>query len=332
MNEERYRVHFALASDQVYKAPARERLSTLYFDIQQPMSSIRGVSSFICYSIERARKDQEMLEEVQVFCHDLKGLSDTLQHLHEEIRNRENSEEAAQSALSTYWNHRHLADQVLELAEQLKNLRVSLEGIVSGLDFLIASLSNAANHLWADLDIFANPGELQIPQEVQDAVKLYVNIGEAKSRSAEQLGLLLKGAASPFSEVRALAGVLCRHYPEDKVVETMYMLLNDPSDKVVRETADSIQYVRSRKLIPVLIQNLDRVFADPSDVGCIGEALAYLPDKQSLEPLSRVLDRLMTNSSFESSTYAVMGIRKAIRAIGGPEAAGVLNRYFNEEA
>ena len=329
MSEERYRFHFALASDQVYKASARERLSTLYFDIQQPMSSIRGVSSFIWYSVERARKDQGILEEVQVFCDDLKGLSDTLQHLHEDTRNRENSEEAAQNALSTYWSHRHLADQAFELAGQLTILRASLEGIVSGLDFLIVSLSNAANHLWADLDIFANPGELQIPQEVQDAVKLYVDMGEAESRSAEKLRLLLKGAVSPFSEVRALAGILCRHYPEDKVVETMCMLLNDPSDKVVRETADSVSYVRSPRLIPALIQNLQREFIDPTDVGWIGEALSHIPDERALAPLIQVLEQLTVNPSADRSIYPIAGIRRAIQAIGGSKATETLKHYFD---
>ena len=329
MNEEQYKFHFALASYHDHKAPRRERLSTLYFDLHQPMTSICSISTLLRMSIELVRIEQTIPEALQELCDELKALCDTLNRLHQDVRDREDSEEAVQNALDNYWNHRYLADQVSELAQRLKGFRPSLVGIVQGFDFWITSLSNAATHLWADLDIFANPGELQIPDEVREALALYLQMHHAEIGSNEMLRLLLEGATSLFYEVRAWAGVLCRHYPEDKVVETMLRLLNDPSDKVVRETADSVSYVRSRRLIPALIQNLHREFIDPTDVGWIGEALSHIPDERALAPLIQVLEQLIGNPSADRSIYPIAGIRKAIQAIGGPKATETLKHYFD---
>jgi hypothetical protein len=326
MNEERYPFYFALASYR--EAPPTERLRLLCHDLHQPITTFCGISDFFRFSVDQVEPERVVPESVQDLCEELRHLCETLHRLHDEIRDQEASDATIQAALNTAWNHRSLVDQVLKLAERMQGLRDPLEGIVESLDVWIRSLSRAAHYLWVDLDVFANTGQLHIPEEVHAALRLYREIDHAELGSSELLRLMLKAATSPFPALRLKVGVLCRHYPEDKVVETMSVLLHDPSEQVVAWTVDSVRYVKSRKLLPALVENLDRVFDERAYLGWIGEALSHVPDERALEKLIKILDRLMENPAIDTSIYSVAGIRKAIQAIGGTQAEEALKRHF----
>jgi hypothetical protein len=327
MSEERYAFYFALASYR--EAPPRERLRLLFHDLHQPITTFCGISDFFRFSVDQVGPERVVPEAVQDLCEELRHLCETLHRLHEEIRDQEDSDATIQAALNTAWNHRSLVDQVLRLVERMQGLRDLLEGIVESLDVWIRSLSRAAHYLWVDLDVFANTGKLHIPDEVHAALTLYREIDHAELGSSEMLGLMLKASTSPFTALRLKAGLLCRHYSEDKVVDTMILLLKDSSEEVIAWTADSVRYVKSRKLIPALIENLDRVFENKAYIGWIGSALAHVPDERALEKLIKILDRLMENPSIDMSIYHPgAGIRQAIQTIGGPMAEEALKRHF----